>query len=291
VSDEDPFSEQLRRLAAEFAAEFAEDEAFELDEETVSRLLRGDVTPGCADLAGVLAAAAGPARPAELTGEGKVLAALRATINETAPRKGRRLRLPLAAAATAGAVLAGGVAAAGVLPAPAQKVAHSLLGGLGVQAPGPKGAEPNRHPPADAPPSAASPTSSVPGYVRSSAPGPATSATPAGKADPSPSPNLDVAALCGKWEEHSQGRGPSLDARESLLLTAAAGRADRIDVMGDGSPSAQPPGSGEHGTRPPAPEKPKKTTGETTSQPAPGPPADRSGKSPERETTHHLPSG
>jgi hypothetical protein len=120
MSGDDDLAARMRQLAAEFA----EDETFELDDELVSRLLRGDAgagdtPPEYAEVADVLAAAAVPPRPAELRGEAAVLAAFRAVHDEAsmiAPGRPNRLRrsvlTPLAAATATAVVLGSGLAAA-----------------------------------------------------------------------------------------------------------------------------------------------------------------------------------
>jgi hypothetical protein len=99
--------------------------------------------PEMHDLARMLAAAAGPAEPGELTGEAAALAAFsrlasRPGISPAAPRSARRWlsgrpprgRLPLAAALVVAAAGLGSTAAAyaGVLPGPIQHLAHAAIG-------------------------------------------------------------------------------------------------------------------------------------------------------------------
>ena len=117
-----------------------------LDEETVERLLTGDlppsqVPPGYAQVAALLAATTAEPTPEELAGRSEVLAELRAV---TRPRRAgahtRRVARPprrrwagLAAVALVGALVTGGVAVAAGrnLPAPVRNVARSILGAAG----------------------------------------------------------------------------------------------------------------------------------------------------------------
>ena len=117
-----------------------------LDEETVERLLTGDlppsqVPPGYAQVAALLAATTAEPTPEELAGRPEVLAELRAV---TRPRRAgahtRRVARPprrrwagLAAVALVGALVTGGVAVAAGrnLPAPVRNVARSILGAAG----------------------------------------------------------------------------------------------------------------------------------------------------------------
>jgi hypothetical protein len=116
-----------------------------LDENTVERLLTGDlppsqVPPSYAQVAALLAATTAEPTPEELAGQFKVLAELRAV---TRPRRAgahtRRVARPprrrwagLAAVALVGALVTGGVAVAAGrnLPAPVRNVARSILGPL-----------------------------------------------------------------------------------------------------------------------------------------------------------------
>jgi hypothetical protein len=282
MSGDDVLGARLRRLAARLA----EDETFELDEATVTRLLRGevpaeDVSAPFAGVAEVLKAAAGPPQTAELDGEAEAIASFRATLQASARQPGRCpsnrrcLRVPVvAAAATALAIGAGGIsaAAAGVLPDPVQKVAHAVLGNLGVPPPAPPApAGPAPAPlPAASPPSASpSPDAGGPGQAR-----PTDRPSPGGSASAGPTGARGVTGLCLKWELHAEGEGTDLTAEELDQLTAAAGGPDRVgatcedignDQAGrndkdghDGeqlSPSAPPQ---QQPTNPPKPDRTKK---------------------------------
>jgi hypothetical protein len=243
-----------------------------LDEETVERLLAGDLPPsqappGYAKVAALLAATAAPPTPEELAGQAEVLAELRAATRprraaahtrRAARRPPRRRWAGLAAAALVGALVTGGVAAAatGNLPGPVQNVARSILGndgGGGPVAP----TEPGRETAAAGP----SHTSTSTGRTDGSQGG-----QPAGAADHGTDPTAagspagpDVEGLCqaflaGKGAE----QGKKLDATAFQALAKLAGGAEKItsyceEVLAggatpkDGKPQ-QPPGSGQgHG--------------------------------------------
>jgi hypothetical protein len=118
-----------------------------LDATTAERMLAGsldpaDAPPGYADVARVLAAATRSASEEELAGEAAAMAAFRAARRPAAHRRssrrspvlGKLLGAKAIVAALAGTITIGTAAAAatGELPDPAQRVAHGLLGGLGV---------------------------------------------------------------------------------------------------------------------------------------------------------------
>ncbi|HEX8135576.1 MAG TPA: hypothetical protein VF880_19365, partial [Actinomycetes bacterium] len=121
-----------------------------LDEETVERLLAGDLPPaqappGYARVAALLAATRAEPTPEELAGQSEVLAELRAVTRprraaahtrragahtRRAARPPRRRWVGLAAVALVGALVTGGaaLAAGGHLPAPVRDAARSILG-------------------------------------------------------------------------------------------------------------------------------------------------------------------
>jgi hypothetical protein len=117
-----------------------------LDEETVERLLTGDlppsrVPPGYAQVAALLAATTAEPTPEELAGRSEVLAELRAVTRpgragahtRRVARPPRRRWAGLAVVALVGALVTGGVAVAAGrnLPAPVSNVARSILGTAG----------------------------------------------------------------------------------------------------------------------------------------------------------------
>jgi hypothetical protein len=104
-------------------------------------LLPGDAAGGLRPVAEAVAALSGPPLASELAGEASARTAFRSAIarsHEPVRCRGRRhpsgtslLSVKLAAAAAAAAIAIGGAAAAAyarVLPAPAQKLAHDILG-------------------------------------------------------------------------------------------------------------------------------------------------------------------
>lgn len=112
-----------------------------LDGDTADRLLAGrldpaDAPPGYAKVAALLAAAAGPSTPEELTGEASVLATFTAMTRPSAGSRRRAARhrgafgsrLAALAAAALCVLLVGGVAAAatGTLPEPARRMVDSV---------------------------------------------------------------------------------------------------------------------------------------------------------------------
>ncbi|MET7426542.1 hypothetical protein [Dactylosporangium sp. NPDC005555] len=194
------------------------------------RLLDGG--SGDSPLAGLLRAAAGPARPGELAGERDAVAVFRheQTARQEAaagtgnagragagppPRRRKRSgrRVVMVAAAITVVVLAGtGVTAgAGRLPAPLQRAAHDWID----QVPEPAGPEPTPERPARA-----------------------GSPTPSGVHRPSQTPSVahtstsaaDFKKQCKEWQKirDDPDRKP-MDPADLQALTAAAGGADRIE--------------------------------------------------------------
>ena len=116
-ADDASFAEMRRR--------FTDADPLALDEETVERLLAGDlppsqVPPGYARVAALLAATTAEPTPEELAGQAEVLAELRAVTRprragahtRRAARPPRRRWAGLAAVALVGALVTGGAAAA-----------------------------------------------------------------------------------------------------------------------------------------------------------------------------------
>jgi hypothetical protein len=292
MSGDDDLAARMRQLAAEFA----EDETFELDDELVSRLLRGDAgagdtPPEYAEVADVLAAAAVPPRPAELRGEAAVLAAFRAVHDEAsmiAPGRPNRLRrsvlTPLAAATATAVVLGSGLAAAaGLLPAPAQRAVHEILGDLGLPAPAP--ADATRQGASSKPATAPLPTS-----ARTPAPRPPTNPSP--PTSRSPADVTAIMPLCAMWEERTKGGDARLDAEQFARLAAAAGGVDKIGAACAHARDTQQRGYGDNATgggeAADGAEKAKKLGDET--EPTQGPPAVRPSKSPTPAKTRRPPN-
>ena len=209
-----------------------------LDEETVERLLSGQLPPaqappGYAEVAALLAATAAPPTPEELAGKAAALAELRAVTRARAagsrraarPDRGRR-RIGLAAVVVVGALVTGGAAAAatGHLPGPVREAARSILDTGGNAQPAP----PSR------PGSAAAPRSSTPGSSdgagQGSLPTGSTGAGPGttGAAAAAPNPNLE--ALCQSYlSGNGAEKGRKLGSAAFQDLVRAAGGKDKVE--------------------------------------------------------------
>jgi len=239
-----------------------------LDEETVERLLTGDlppsqVPPGYAQVAALLAATTAEPTPEELAGRSEVLAELRAV---TRPRRAgahtRRVARPprrrwagLAAVALVGALVTGGVAvAAGQnLPAPVRNVARSILGA----ADGDLGPATPSRPDPQVTPAGSSPASAG---VTAGPKGPlATGSTAAGSgpklAGPVARPEKE--GLCKAYlASQDKRQGKQMDVVAFERLAEAAGGESRIPAYCNGTQPAdpksedekqQPPGGQEQG--------------------------------------------
>jgi hypothetical protein len=213
-----------------------------LDEETVERLLAGDlspsqVPPGYAQVAALLAATAAEPTPEELAGQAEVLAELRAMTwiprraaahTRRAARPPRRRWAGLAAAALVGALVTGGVAAAATsnLPGPVRNVARSILGngdGAGPVAPREPGQQTATAGPSDTSTSTGPTAGSQGGQPAGAAdhgPDPTAAGSPAG---PDPE-RLCQAFLAGKGAEE----GKKLNATAFQDLAKLAGGAEKV---------------------------------------------------------------
>jgi hypothetical protein len=247
-----------------------------LDDETLERLLDGDLPPsqapsGYARVAALLAATTAEPTPEELAGQSEVLAELRAV---TRPRRAaaqtrrtpahtRRAARPrgrrwagLAAVALVGALVMGGaaLAAGGGLPAPVRNVARSLLGagdGVGPVAP----TEPGQQPAAVGPSHASTstgPTAGSQGRQPAGTAGHGTDSTAAGNPAGPDVERLCQAYLAGEGAE----QGKKLDAVAFQTLAKLAGGAEKIpsycqEVQAGGAEPEkdkhQPPPSGGQG--------------------------------------------
>jgi hypothetical protein len=210
-----------------------------LDDETVERLLRGELPPaqappGYAEVAALLAATTAPPSPQELSGQAAALAELRSVTRRrraagtqrfTGPP--RRRRAGLAAVVLVGAVATGGVAAAatGRLPAPVRDAARTVLTPWDDRAPtappGSPGAQPGQ-----AVTSGPASTGAATGSQGSQPTG-TTPRGPASTAGPAAGRNEEGrcrAYLAGQGGE----RGGKLDATAFQALARAAGGEDRI---------------------------------------------------------------
>ena len=242
-----------------------------LDEETVERLLGGELPPeqaptGYAEVAKLLAATAAAPSHEELAGQAAALAELRAvtraraaaTRRVTTPR--RRRRVGLAAVVVVGALATGGVAGAatGHLPGPVREAARSILVTVGR-------AEPAAPTPGSAPLTRSTGSGGAePGGQASSTTG-RTGRGPVTTGSGSAAvPNLEGlcrAFLAGDGAEQAK----KLDATAFAALARAAGGQDKVPAYcqslqpGDGKPKKQKqpvppddPGQGQESGFPPA---------------------------------------
>lgn len=258
MGDDDASFADMRRLTDPDADPLA------LDEETVERLLDGDlppsqVPPGYARVAALLAATTAEPTPEELAGQWKALAELRAVSrtrragihSRRAARPPRRRWAGPAAAALVGALVTGGVAAAatGNLPGPVRNVAQRILDTAGGVGPG----TPTMSAPAST--SRASTPGSVPAGkstrpTGATGPGPATTGAAA-------APNPNPKGLCQAYlASEGAEQGKKLEATAFQDLAKLAGGAEKIpaycqQVLAAGAEPEgkehhqQPPGSGQ----------------------------------------------
>jgi hypothetical protein len=257
---------------ADMRRRFTDADPLALDEETVERLLAGDlppsrVPPGYAQVAALLAATTAEPTPEELAGQAEVLAELRAVTwrprragahTRRAARPPRRRWAGLTAAALVGALVTGGAAAAatGNLPGPVQNVARSILGnggGAGPVAPTEPGqqtaAAGRSHASTSIP---TGPTDGSQDGQPAGTGGPGTDPTAAGNpAGP------DVEGLCQAFQAGKGAeQGKKLDATAFQDLAKLAGGAEKIpayceEVLAggatpkEGTPQQPPGGSGQ----------------------------------------------
>jgi hypothetical protein len=234
-----------------------------LDEETVERLLAGELSPAqvppeYAGVAALLAATAAAPSQEELAGQAAALAELRAvttaraatTRRATRPR--RRRRIGLAAVAIAGALATGGaaVAATGNLPEPVRKVTRSILVTVG-------GAEPATSAPLPAS------TARLSDGGRAGQPPPPADATTGTPGTTGAAASLDLKSACRAYlaGQGAQNR-KKLDATAFQALVRAARGEDKVQAY---CQRLQPPSPQPDNTKPKDP-KPKDQE--------PGPPAD-----------------
>jgi hypothetical protein len=222
----------------------------DLDEETVERLLTGDlppsqVPPGYAQVAALLVATTAEPTPEELARHPEVLAELRAV---TRPRRAgahtRRVARPprrrwagLAAAALVGALVTGGAAAAasGNLPVPVRDAARSILGTVG-------GVGGDLEPATSSQPSAASGPASASTIPGPKGPQPAGSTAPgSGPKGAGPVAEPDKEGLCKAFlASQDKEHGKKMEAAAFERLAEAAGGESRIPAYCDGTQPADP---------------------------------------------------
>ena len=232
MGDDDASFADMRRLTDPDADPLA------LDEETVERLLAGDLSPSqappaYAQVAALLAAAAAEPTPDELAGRLEVLAELRAATRtrragahtRRAVRPRRRRWAGLAAVALVGALGPGGAAAAatGHLPGPVGDMTRSILSTVG-------GAEPAT--PATSGP-ASTPRASTPGSAGTGQ-GPAAAGVTGrgpGTTGAAAAANPDLERLCRAYlEGKGAEEGGKLDAAAFEALARAAGGKEKISA-------------------------------------------------------------
>jgi hypothetical protein len=250
-----------------------------LDDETVERLLTGELSPaqappGYAEVAALLAATAAPPTPDELAGQAAALAELRAATRSRRAVVGsrraaapRRRRVGLVAAALVGALVTGGAAAAatGNLPAPVRQVARSILGSVDGAEPAAPPTRPGVQPVPGSTPGSAGATSGPQGPRPTAVAGQGPGSTAAGTA-----PGLDNQGLCKAYQA-GQGaeQGGKLDAAAFQALAELAGGRDKIAsycerlLPGEDKKQAPPddPGQGQGGGAGQPQEGPPVTTG------------------------------
>ncbi|NUR57126.1 MAG: hypothetical protein HOV87_00205, partial [Catenulispora sp.] len=205
-------------------------------------------------------------------------------------RRGAALPLPLRrmigvkVAAVAGALTVTGVAVAAeadVLPSPIQRVAHQVLGGVGVPDPEPdttaSGAVPNGSSSSSARPGTPRPTGS-PAAGTTSGGGVPLPGTPTGTVNPSTpgasgsTAEADVTTLCRSYAAQRAGSGEPLSGHDRRRLATLAGGEDKIPDFCARVLAAAPstPGSqrsdGPGPSSVPSPSKDHKPTGTESSE-------------------------
>jgi hypothetical protein len=243
-----------------------------LDEETVERLLAGDLSPsqappGYARVAALLAATTAEPTPEELAGQWRVLAELRAVTrtrragihSRRAARPPRRRWAGLAAVALVGALVTGGaaVAASGNLPVPVRDAARSILDTVGGD-PGPAtSAQSDPQPtPGASSPASASPTAGPKGPLPTGSTALGSGSKGAGPLAGPEKEGLCKAFLASQDKEH----GKKMEAAAFERLAEAAGGESRIpaycigtqpdDPKGEEQPPPGGPGQGQGGSPP-----------------------------------------
>lgn len=247
-------------------------------------------SPDAQAVARLLAAATAPPGPHELRG---YEAARRAFERAGATPVRRSATLPLRRmigvkfAAVAGALTVTGVAVAAeadVLPSPIQRVAHHMLGGVGVPDP-----EPDTSASGPATSASSSPLSTGPGTPRPT--GPQASGTTSGNGAPLPgkptgtvdqsapgsssSTDADVATLCRSYAAQQAGTGAALSGHDRRRLATLAGGEDKIPdycarmlAVASTTPGGQP-SDGSDTSSPASPSRDHKPTGTESSAPPP----------------------
>jgi hypothetical protein len=235
-----------------------------LDEQTVERLLAGELSPSqapaaYAQVAALLAATAAEPTPEELAGRSEVLAELRAVTRtrragahtRRAVRPGRRRWAGLAAVALVGALVTGGAAAAasGNLPGLVGDVARSIVGAGAMD--GAEPATPTQPDPRPAPaassPASAGVTAGPKGPLSTGTTAPGSGSKGAGPLAVPDREGLCKAYLASQDKEH----GKKMDAAAFERLVLAAGGESRIPGYCDGTQQPGGPEPRDGGQQPP----------------------------------------
>jgi hypothetical protein len=232
-----------------------------LDQGTADQLLAGtldpaDAPPAYAEVARVLAAAAGPPQPGELAGEAEAVARFAAAAAGTSRRRRRRLaRLAVASAAVLGLLTVGGVVSVtgGALTSGTwlNRAVDAVVGHSRTA---------DSH--ATIAPTAGSTATTTAASVRGGTPpGRVPGATPRRGTYPE--------RLCAAWQP---GRGQNLDAAALQALAATAGGADRIPAYCRALRRGRSNGDGGAQQDRPAPQgnKPDKESSKKSGQQGPG---------------------
>ena len=244
-----------------------------LDDETLERLLTGELSPaqappGYAEVAALLAATAAPPTPDELAGQAAALAELRAATRprravvglRRAARPPRRRWAGLAAVALVGALVTGGaaMAASGNLPVPVRDAARSILGTVGGDLAPATPTQPGPQPSAASGPASASTTAGPKGPQPAGSTAPGSGPKGAGPVAEPDKEGLCKAFLASQDKEHGQ----KMEAAAFARLAQAAGGESRIPAYCKGTQPGhpksrdekqQPPGGQEQGQGGPSP--------------------------------------
>ncbi|MEU7591252.1 hypothetical protein AB0A95_33770 [Micromonospora sp. NPDC049230] len=189
--------------------------------------------PSTDPVAGLLAAAAGPARPGELAGEEAALAAFRAARADptpSVPQRPRRRRLTTGAVAWIGAVAVTATAGAAFAAVTRDRAPEPVAPQPSRTSPSPEGSapasgEPSRSAP-HGPPSPGHPSSGapLPGPPSAGLPSPGTPSAPG-------APAGDLHGLCRAWQdEKPEEREKALRTPAFERLVAAAGGPAEVEA-------------------------------------------------------------
>jgi hypothetical protein len=238
MAADDASSADMRRPAGPDADPLA------LDEDTVERLLTGDLPPdqapsGYAEVARLLVAAVAAPSPGELAGQAAVLAELRAVTRArpaatTTPRPAatarRRRRTGLAVVVVAGALAAGGVAGAatGHLPGQVREAARTILATGGGEPPASTRTGPRP-----------APVTGTSGAAREGSRSGGATGGRLGPVGAGPVASPDLEGLCQAFRAgNGAEQGGRLDAASFGVLARAAGGEDKVAAFCEAIPPA-----------------------------------------------------